>query len=73
MNNQQQNHTTKSKLTLDKRIIATFQPGRRGEAKYYNICVACRTPKTKRLITIRRASGDLHLCRKHARAYLGEI
>ena len=74
MNNQQQNHTTKSKLTLDNRIIATSKPGRRGEAKYQAVCIACNTTKTKRLITFKRADGrDLSLCRKHARAYLGEI
>ena len=66
---QQENNSTKSKIQqVNQRLT-----GRTRKVKYYNICVACRTPKTKRLITIRRASGDLHLCRKHARAYLGEI
>lgn len=74
---QQQNDSTE---TLKKASIQNLakvtksQPGRRRERKYLNVCIACRIPNTKKLIIIRRAGGrDLHLCRKHAIAWLGEL
>lgn len=42
----------------------------RGEVTYRNVCQYCNT--TRNLITVRRAGGDLFLCRKHARG-LGVI
>ena len=72
--NQQQNLSTKSKIQQVNQRLTTSKPGRRGEAHYQAVCIACNTTKTKRLITFKRADGrDLSLCRKHARAYLGEI
>ena len=67
---QQENHSTKSKIQqVNQRLT-----GRTGKVKYQAVCIACNTTKTKRLITFKRADGrDLSLCRRHARAYLGEI
>lgn len=71
---QHQNDSTKTLKYLAVNKTAIFQPGRRGEAKYQNVCIACRLPNTKKLVTFKRADGrNLSLCRKHARAYLGEI
>ncbi len=76
---QQQNDSTKT-LNLHNQKVTNFtgnktsKTGRRGEAKYQNVCIACRLPNTKKLVTIRRAGGrDLHLCHKHARQWLGEL
>lgn len=71
---QLQNNSTKVLNHARKLHLATpSKPGRRREENYKNVCIACRIPNTKKLVTIRRASGDLYLCRKHARAWLGEL
>ena len=71
---QQQNDSTQTLKFASKYLATSSKPGRRGEAKYQNVCIACRLPNTKKLVTIRRADGrDLHLCRKHYRAWLGEL
>lgn len=41
----------------------------RGEVTYQPLCTICYTEHD--LLTIRRLSGDIRLCRKHARALLG--
>ena len=48
----------------------TNNRGRREGITYRNVCQYCN--ETRHLTRIRRASGDLHLCREHARAILGE-
>lgn len=49
-----QNHNTKT-------------PSKKPTIKYKNCCALCDFPNTKRLITIKRGDGDIHLCRPHAR------
>lgn len=52
-------------------IPQTFTKGKRGEGvRYQDVCQYCN--ETRKLVTVRRAGGDLHLCRKHAGA-LGVI
>ncbi len=63
----QPNYSTKP-LERAKQSVTRIQG--RGEVRYKNVCAVCTLPNDKKLIRIRRASGDIYLCHKHARGII---
>lgn len=59
-------------FTKGKRVehYKSITRGRGKGIRYQDVCQYCN--ETRKLVTVRRAGGDLHLCRKHAGA-LGVI